>query len=141
MKKRASLCEAEQRLDANLFLDELPQWGPGRLHHLYLYERMFAHAKAAGQREHNCGICWHCQQPSRGRNLQVEVPALELCTQETTWEEAIALYHKVYQLKRSPGEVPCSADVTEEIHIEILETLRECLWHRWGCAQLERETR
>ena len=71
----------------------------------------------------------------------MEVSTLELLTQETTWEEAIALYHKVYQLKRSPGEVPCSTGTVGETHMEILETLRECLWHRQGPAQVERETR
>ena len=84
---------------------------------------------------------WGHQQPSPGRDLWVEVPALELLTQETTQEEAIALYHEVYQLKRSPGEVPCSADAMEETHMEILEALRECLWCRQGPAQPERETR
>ena len=51
------------------------------------------------------------------------------------------MYHAVYHLKRRPGEVPCSADATEETCIEILETLKECLQCRQGPVQLERETR
>ena len=136
-----SVCETEWRLDENLFLDELPQLDPGRLHCPYLYERMFAHVEAAGQRKPNCGICLGCQQPSPGRDFQAEVPTPELLTQETSQEEAIALYHEVCQLKRSPREVPCSTDTEEETHMEILKTLREYFWCRWDSTQPDRETR
>ena len=51
----------------------------------------------------------------------------------------MALYHQVYQLKRSPGEIPCSENTTEETLIEILETLKACLWHRQGSAQPEEQ--
>ena len=50
-------------------------------------------------------------------------------------------YHQVYQLKRNPGEVPCSHDTAQEIHIEILEMLKEHLQHRWGPTLLEEEQR
>ena len=66
---------------------------------------------------------------------------MELLTQETTWEEIMALYHQVYQLKRSPGPVPCLEDTTEEIHIEILEMLKEHPWHRWSLTQPQKELR
>ena len=62
---------------------------------------------------------------------------MELLTHESTWEEIMALYHQVYQLKRNLGEVPCSEDTAEETDIEILEMLKACLWHRWGPAQPE----
>ena len=57
---------------------------------------------------------------------------MELLIQETTQEEIMALYHQVYQLKRKPGKVPCSQDMTEETHVEILEMLWEHLLYRWG---------
>ena len=66
---------------------------------------------------------------------------MHLLTEETTQEEVLALHHEVYQLKRSPREVPCSKDIAEEIHLEILETLKEHLWHRWGPTPPERESR
>ena len=47
---------------------------------------------------------------------------------------------KSYQLKRGSGKVQCSENMAEETCIEILETLKEHLQHRWGSAQLE-ETR
>ena len=64
-----------------------------------------------------------------------------LLTPQTTHEEILVLYQEVYQLKRDPGEVQCSEDIAEETHAEILEVLRECLWHRQGTIQPERETR
>ena len=53
---------------------------------------------------------------------------MHLLTEETTQEEVVALYHEVYQLKRSPREFPCSEDTAEETHLEILEKLKEHLW-------------
>ena len=64
-----------------------------------------------------------------------------LLTPQTTHEEILALYQEVYQLKRGPGEVQCSESTAEETQIKILETLKEHLWHRWGLAKPERETR
>ena len=61
-----------------------------------------------------------------------------LLTLQTTHEEILALYQEVYQLKRDPGEDPCSEDTVEEIWIEILETLKECLWCRQGPTQSEK---
>ena len=139
-EKGISVCKADSRLDVNLFLDKLPSWEPGRLHHLYLYQRMFAHMEAAGQKECDHGICWGHWQPSPERDLNAEVPAMELLTQETTWE-VMDLYHEVYQLKRGPREVPCLEDTAEETHVEILEILKEHLWHRQGPTQPEREPR
>ena len=55
---------------------------------------------------------------------------MELLTHEATREEILGLYHQVYQLKRNQGEVSCSHDMAQEIHIEILETLKEHLQHR-----------
>ena len=90
--------------------------------------------EAVGQKEYDHLVCWGHQQPLPERDVQVEVTIMELLTHEATKEEILGLYHQVYQLKRNPGEVPCSHDTEQEIHIEILETLKEHLWHRWGPA-------
>ena len=95
------------------------------------------HAKVAGLKEYYCGICWGHQQPSPERSLQVEASAMGLLTPEMTLKEILVLYQEVYQLKRDPGEVQCSADAAEEAHIEILEVLKACLWHRQGSSQPE----
>ena len=46
---------------------------------------------------------------------------------------------RVYQLWRVPSKSPCEAEVEEKSHQEILDSLKECLQHRWDCAQLEEE--
>ena len=51
-----SVREAEQRLDAKLFLEEIPRWHPGGPHYALLYQRMFEHAKASGLKEYHRGI-------------------------------------------------------------------------------------
>ena len=97
---------------------------------------MFTHAEATGQKEHDCRVFQDHQQPLPRKDVWAKVPAMELLTHETTWEEIAGLYHKVYQLKRNPRAVPCSEDTTEEISIEILETLKENIQCRLGSAQL-----
>ena len=62
---------------------------------------------------------------------------MELLTPKSTWEEIMALYHQVYQLKRDLGEIPCSEDTAEETFIQTLEMLKAHLWHRWGSTQAE----
>ena len=64
-----------------------------------------------------------------------------LLTLQTMHDEILDLYQEVYWLKRDPGEVQCLENIAEETQIEILETLKECLWHRWGPTQPEREAR
>ena len=71
----------------------------------------------------------------------MEAPAIELVGYKTTQEEIIALYCKVYQLRRAPRAVPCDLEMEEEIHWEILDSLNECLRHRWGSILLEEEPR
>ena len=133
--------EVEWRFDTNLFLDEILWWEPSRLHHLYLYQKMFTHMETAGQKEYDFRVHQGCWQPSPERDVWVEVPAMELITHKTTQEEIMGLYHQVYQLKRNPRAVPCSQDMAEEICLEILEMLKECLQHRWGPILLEVEQR
>ena len=51
-RKEYFCLEVERWLDAQLFLDEIPKWQPGRAHHSLLYQKMFAHMKAVGQKEY-----------------------------------------------------------------------------------------
>ena len=140
-EKNISIQEAERHLDAQLFLDEIPRWEPGRPHHSLLYQKMFTHAKVVGLKEYHLGICWGHHQPSPDRSPQAEVSAMGLLNPQTTHEEILALYQEVYQLRRDPGEVQCSEDIAEETQAKILEVLRECLWHRMGPTHPEREAR
>ena len=58
---------------------------------------------------------------------------------KSTWEEIWVVYNEVYQLKRAPSMNLCNVDMMENIHQEILNSIKECLWHRWECAQPEED--
>ena len=51
------------------------------------------------------------------------------------------MYNDIYQLQRSPGKSPSDAEMKERICQEILDFVKECLWHRWDCTQPEEEAR
>ena len=136
-EKNISVGEAKRRLDTNLFLDEIPKWEPGRPHCSFLFQRMFAQTEVTGWKEYDWGICRGHQQPLPERDIQAKIPAMELLTPESTWEEIMTLYYQVYHLKRNLEEVPCSKDIAEETHLEILEMLKAHLQHRQGPAQPE----
>ena len=132
-----SVRKAEQRLDAKLFLDEIPRWQQGGPHHALLYQKIFEHARAAGLRKYHHGICQGHWQPSPERSLQVGVSVMGLLAPKMTLEKILVLYQEVYQLKRDPGGVQCSSCAAEEAHAEILEVLKACLQCRQGSSWLE----
>ena len=127
-----SVREAKQRLDAKLFLDEIPRWHAGGPHHVLLYQRMFKYAKGSSLKEYHQGIYQGHWQFSPERCPQEEVSAMGLLTPEMALEEILALYQEVYQLKREPAGVQCTEDMVGETHIEILEVIKACLQHRWS---------
>ena len=47
----------------------------------------------------------------------------------------------LYQLQMLPGTNPCDAETEERVCQEILDSIKECLWHRQDCAQPEEELR
>ena len=57
----------------------------------------------------------------------METPTIDLIGYETTQEEIFALYHEVYKLKRVPRTVPSDLREAEEVHQEILYSLKEHL--------------
>ena len=66
-----------------------------------------------------------------------ETPAVEWVGYRTTHEEVFNLYQEIYQLKRTPGLVPGDQEVVDQIHQEILDSLKEHIWHRQSPTQLE----
>ena len=58
-----------------------------------------------------------------------------------SWAQMRVSYNKVYQLSRSPGRSPCNEETGEIICQEILDLVKEHLWHRWDSGQLEEESR
>ena len=43
------------------------------------------------------------------------------------------------QLKRVPRAEPCDAEMAQNIYQEIIDSIKECLYHRWDCTQLMEE--
>ena len=124
-----------------LFLDKIPRWEPDRPHHPCLYQRMFAHAEAAGWKEYDCKIC----QGSLAAIAEKRPPGRGSCHGVVNTGNHLGGDHGFIppgiSTQRNPREVPFSEDTAEETCIEILETLKEHLPHRWSPAQLERELR
>ena len=67
----------------------------------------------------------------------METPTIILIGYETTQEEIFMLYQEVYKLMRAPETIPGDPREVEEVHQEILYSLKECLWHRKGPTQPE----
>ena len=94
-------------------------------------------AETAGQKEYDHAIWWGCQHPMPKWDTSVEAPTINLIGYKTMWEEIIALYHEVYQLKRAPRTVQGDPKDMEEIHQEVFTSLKEHLQHRQGPTQVE----
>ena len=134
-----SVWEAEQCLDADLFLDMYPWWKASGPQCPIILQGMFAHAGMAGWKEYEWAIHCCCWQSYPGWDTKAEVPAIQLVGFKTTRDEIWELYNDVYQLRRSPGPPPYSPECTEELVQEIYTSLKEQLQQRWGSAQLKAE--
>ena len=102
-----------------------------RLHHPFLLQRMFLHALATRQKKHNCTIHWCRQEPSPEQYVEAEPSTIELVGPEPIGEEIAEIYWDVYQLRRSPGKLPCDGEMEKHLCQEILDSIKECLWHKW----------
>ena len=99
--------EAEQRIEAELFLNEYPRWELGALHQSIILHEMFLHAAEQGQKEVERLVC-QGHQPSMSRpDLEVDQSAMELVGYQTSHKEIWDIYHSVYLLRRFPGLPPC----------------------------------
>ena len=63
-EKNISVREEEWQLDTDVYLEECEQWVPFGLHCDFLLHRMFIHAMAMGQKEHDHTIHHGRQGPS-----------------------------------------------------------------------------
>ena len=92
--------EAEQRIDAELFLSEYPRWELGAPHWSIILHEMFLHAAKWGQKEVERLIC---QGSISSPDLEADQSAMELMGYWTSHKEIQDIYHSVYLLRRSPG--------------------------------------
>ena len=80
-------------------------------------------------------ICQGQRQPSPKCDLRVEAPTMNIIWPGMLWVDIRNIYNDVYQLRRLLGESPCDNTTAKKTHQSILESLKECLWHRWEHAQ------
>ena len=131
-----SVREVERWLNTYVFFDEIPQCKSGGPHCPYLLQRMFTQAENTGQREYD-----HIRQRGHPQSMLKDAcqvtSAVELVGYRTTHKEVFNLYQEVYQLKRTLGLVPGDQDVADQIHQEILNSLKEHIWCRQSPTQPE----
>ena len=101
-----SVRQAKRLLDTYVYLEEHHWWAPSGLHCQFLLQRMFLHAVAMGWKEYDSAICWGQWELSPEQDLDVEPYAIELICPTLTREGITEIYQDVYQLWRSPGELP-----------------------------------
>ena len=92
---------------------------------------------ATGQKEYDQAICQGQQQYLPKRDLSVEPSTIALIGPKSTREEISKVYNDVYQLWRSPSKSPCDVEVEKRTHQDILDSIKEHLWHRWDHTQPE----
>ena len=127
---RLSIREAEQRLNAKLFLDKYPRWEIEAPHQSIILHEMFLHAAKQGWKEVERFIQQGHQQSLPRPDPEMDLPAMKLVGYWTSHKEIRDLYHSIYLLRRSPGPLPCGPQQRKEAIWNILSSLRNCL-HRW----------
>ena len=66
---------------------------------------------------------------------------MELIQPDSSEEDFAELYCNVYQLWRLLGKMLCDEEMEAHIHQDILDSVKECLWHSWLSALLGEEAR
>ena len=115
--------EAEQRIDAELFLNEYPRWELGAPHQSVIMHKMFLHTAEWGQKEAERLICQGHQGSVSRSDLEVDQSAMELVGYQTSHKEIWDIYHSVYLLRRSPGLPPCGPQWRGRAICDILSSL------------------
>ena len=63
---------------------------------------------------------------------------MELARLDSSWEDIADLYCNVYQLRRLLWRMLCNEEMEACIHQEILDSVKESLWHKWLSTQVGR---
>ena len=96
--------ELERTMDLDLFQEIQSNWAKDSPHHLVILHKMFHHAASKGQKEAEQIICWGHQQHMPQLDPEAGMPALKLTGPETSREELLEIYLKVYKLQASCRE-------------------------------------
>ena len=138
MEKSISVREAVRQLHANAYLEEYQvgtQWASLRVPspsdvppcHCYWLELAWPH-DLLGQMGTVSGV-----------RPRVESTAMELISPDSTWEEIAEPYWDIYQLQRLPRGSHYKEGTEEHLCQEVLDSIKEHLWHKWPSTLLETE--
>ena len=133
--------EAEQRLDAELFLNEYPRWEIGAPHQSVILHEMFLHAAEQGWKEAERFMCRGHQGSLPRLDSEADQSAIKLVGYMTSHKEIRDLYHNVYLLRWLPGPLPCRPQQRREAIWDILSSLRNCLHQQVYPIATEEDTR
>ena len=139
MEVGLSVREAEQRLDAKLFLDEYPRWELRAPHWSIILHEMFVHGTEWGKKEAERFIHWGHWGSIPRPDLEADQSAMDLVGYQTSHKEIWDIYHSVCLLRRSPGLPPCGSQQRREAIHDILSSLRSQL-HQWVYPTATKET-
>ena len=95
------------------------QWAKDSPHCLTILHKMFLHAASKGQKEAERVVCQGHWQHMPQLNPEVGMPAIQLVQPETSREELLDIYLKVYKLHRLPGSPPVELAILEEVSAAI----------------------
>ena len=115
VEEQRPVCELEQAMDVDLFLEIQNKWAEDSPHRLVILHEMFQHAAIEGQKEAEQTILRGCWQNMPQLNPEAGIPAVQLVGLETTKEELLEIYLEVYKLHRLPGSPPGEPAILEEI--------------------------
>ena len=98
--------EAERIMDVELFLEGQTKWEEDSPPWLVMLYEMFKHAANEGWKEAEHTVCRGHWQGLPKLDLEADLSAIQLVGPETSKEEIVSLYLKVYKQQRLPGSLP-----------------------------------
>ena len=113
--ERRPVHELERAIDVDLFLEIQNNWAEDSPHRLVILHEMFCHAASEGWKEVEWIVCWGHWQHMPQLNLEVGMPAIKLVGPETSREELLEIYLKVYKHHQLPGSPPGELAILEEV--------------------------
>ena len=107
----------------DLFLEIQSNWAKDSPHYLVILHKMFCHAASEGWKEVEQIICQSHWQHMPQLNPEAGKPVIELVGPETSREELLEIYLKVYKLHQLPGSPPGEPAILEEVLAAIPDQL------------------
>ena len=135
---RASVREAECRIDIGIFLDQYPRWELGTPHWSVILHEMFLHAAERGQKEVECMVCQGHQGSTSEPNPEAGHSAMELVGYCTSHKEICDIYQSVNLLRKLLGLPSCGDQLRRRKIHDIHSSFKDQL-HRHGYPATTRE--